>query len=869
MTKSLHGLTSKEAKKRLETDGYNILDAGDDKKWYTVFFAQLKNLLIWILAFAALFSYFADKIITLYFILGIVLIIIVTGFLQEYKAEKAMSKLKKMSSSKTHVYRDGKLKEIPTENVVPGDHIRLERGDKIPADATILKTTNLEIDEAILTGESLSVKKKVDDKVFSGTTVVNGRGEALVKNTGMNTELGIIADEVSEDEEKTPLQKRVDILAKRLAIIAVLACSFIFALGWGQGEPVNEVMIVALSLVVATVPEALPLTLTLTLSTGMRDMAKKNVVVKKMLAVESLGSTTTICTDKTGTLTRNEMTVKKIFYNNNIGKVTGTGYIPKGHVKIKNKTITTKDKTFKKFLEICQHCNNAELDKEEGEHIVIGDPTEGALKVLANKYDMNQDTYKREHEILFTSKRKMMTTINKKNKSYQAFTKGAPEILLNKCNKILINGKTKKLTQKNKEEILKQNEEFAKQALRVLGLAYKPKVKNPEKEKDIEKNLIFVGLAGMIDPPRHGVKESIEECKSAGINVKMVTGDNPLTAKAIAKELNLTTNDKVLLGDDIEKMSHEELVKIVKTVDIYARTHPKHKHDIVKALQENGEVVAMTGDGINDAPAVKAADVGIGMGKKGTDVTREASDIVLKDDSFHSIVSAIKEGRRIYDNIEKFTVYLLSRNFTEVLLIALGIILLGFEYIPLIALQILFINVIGEELPALSLGMDPAGKDIMKKPPKDPKRKLLNSRNTFLVGTIAVFMAFTAYLVFWYTDPFADLQLARTVTFSTIVLMVAVHAFNFRSLTESLFKINVLENKLLVLSAFVVTPLLIATIYWAPAANIFEHVDMISRDWYIAAFGAIATLIFIEIVKHFGRHWYHNKNDDLLSKETA
>lgn len=852
MVQENQGLTKKEVKKRTKKYGKNIIEGDDGKTWYGVLANQGKNLMVWILLAASILSFFAGKTVTFYFILGIIFIIIVTGFFQEWKAEKAMEKLKDMQAHKAKIRRNGKLKEIRSENIVPSDIMLLERGDKVPADAEVLDHTKLEIDEATLTGESQAVKKSEGDTVYSGTTVVEGKATVKVTKTGMHTELGSIAEKVQEKEDTSPLQKRVDKLAHRLAIVAIVACSFIFLAGYIQGEAVNEVLIVALSLLVATVPEALPLTLTLTLSSGMKEMAKENVIVKKMLAVESLGSTTVICTDKTGTLTRNEMTVKQLYADGKVIDVHGSGYAPKGELTYNGEEIE-KNETLQKIGEISTLCNNAELDTEKGEHVIIGDPTEGALVVLGEKLgyskEILEEKYPRQQENMFNSKRKRMSTINKKGDSYESFVKGAPEIVLEHATHELINGEKHELTQERKQKILETNERFAENALRVLGLGYKENIQDIESEEEAEKDIVFVGLTGMIDPPRQGVKKAIRQCEDAGIQVKMVTGDNPVTAKAIAKNLELTDKERVLTGPELEEMSHKDLVEVVDEVDIYARTHPEHKYAIVEALKEKDEIVAMTGDGINDAPAVKKADVGVGMGLKGTDVTKEAADIILKDDHFNSIVKAVKGGRKIYDNIEKFTVYLLSRNITEVILIAIGIIFLGFEYLPLIALQILFINVIGEELPALSLGFDPATKGVMKRKPRDTNIRLLNKRNSFLVGTIAFFMALTAFILFMYKEPLINLEVARTVTFAVLVLMVIVHTFNFRSLHESILETNLLENKLMVGSVAIVTPLMIASIYWEPFANLFEHVPLTAADWALAGVGAFAALIFIEVMK--------------------
>lgn len=862
MKEDPEGLTSSEAESRLDEYGSNELEEDNKTTKMDVLLRQFSNLLIWILIGAAVVSFFAGKTLTFYFVVLIIGIIAVMGFLQEWKAEQAMEKLEEMTEPVVEVYRDGKITEIPSKEVVPGDTLKLEMGDKIPADAEVMSSNELKIDEAILTGESEAVKKEEGDEIYSGTTIVHGRAIAEVTETGMTTELGKIADEIQQEDEDTPLQRRIDSMSKKLAITALTVCSGIFALGVMQGAPVDQVLVVALALIVATVPEALPLTLTLTLSLGMRDMARKNAIVNRMLAVEGLGSTTVICSDKTGTLTKNEMTVKKLYVDGEEYSVEGTGYVPEGDIRQNGRHIEAKGHgEIDKLYNSAVLCNNSELILEEGNYTIQGEPTEAALTVMGEKEGYSRENLEESHpraeEILFTSERKMMTTVHETGGSHTAYSKGAPEVLLDKCDRILIEGQEKELTEERKQDILDKNEDMAEEALRVLGFTYREGVEEPFNPENTETEMVFVGLAGMIDPPRENIKEAIETCEGAGIDVKMVTGDNPMTAKAIAREIELTDEDPtVLTGKEIEEMEEDELHRKVPDVDIYARTHPEHKLHIIEALKDDGEIVAMTGDGVNDAPAVKKADVGIGMGQKGTDVTKESSDMILQDDNFNSIVTAIEDGRKIYDNIEKFTTYLLSRNFTEIILIALGIIFLGFEYLPLIALQILFINVIGEEMPAISLGLDPATDGIMERDPRDPDRKLLNPRNGFLVVTMALFMALTAFGVFLLGNPTSDLEVARTMAFSSLVLMVMVHSFNFRSLSESVLDLNPLENKWILISIALVFPLMMMTIYYDPVSAAFEHIGLNAEQWGIAGVGAAGTLVFIEIVKKLANKWF-------------
>ncbi len=856
------GLSSEEASKRLDEYGKNELEEENPTTKWSVLKRQFSSVLIWILAVAAVISYSVGEMLEFYFITAIIGLIAAMGFVQEWKAEKAMEKLENMTNPTVQAYRDGEIREVESTDLVPGDVIKLEMGDKIPADAEIKESTDIRVDEAILTGESNPVSKKNGDEIYSGTTIVHGRCEAEVTETGMNSKLGEIADEIQESDDETPLQRKIDSLGKKLGVIAIAVSIFVFFLGLFDPQAgVHAILIVTLALAVASIPEALPLTLTLTLSLGMKEMAKKKAIVKKMLAVEALGSTTVICTDKTGTLTKNEMTVKKMYVDEEELDVDGSGYVPEGDITDQEgNKLDLDNKTLHQLLKTGMLCNNATLSDEGGEHHLNGEPTEGALIVLGEKMDMErqelEEKYERRKEILFTSERKMMTTVNDVEGENVAFVKGAPEIVLEKCSSIMINGEEVELDEEKREEILDKNEEFAEEALRVLGLAYRPGVEEPFNAENTEKDLTFLGLTGMIDPAREEVEEAIDEAYTAGVGVKMVTGDNPVTAKAIASDIGIADDPLVLTGPEIEEMDHSELVDKVGEVDVYARTHPEHKNEIVEALKERNEIVAMTGDGVNDAPAVKKADVGIGMGKKGTDVTKESADMIIQDDNFETIVTAIKEGRRIYDNIEKFTTYLISRSYTEISIIALGLIFLGFEYLPLIALQILFLNVIGQEMPAISLGLDPATKGIMERDPRPTDQRLLDDRNLFLVGSMAVFMGIVGFIIFLLGNPTEQLEVARTMVFASIVLMIMAHAFNFRSLSDSIFDIGLTDNKWILLSSVFIAPVLLALIYWEPAASLFGHQPLTGRELVITLGGALATVGFIEVLKKTANRRY-------------
>ena len=858
----MKGLSNQQAQKLLQENGPNSLEEKNTTTWYKVLASQLSNVLIWILAAAGIISFVADEMMEFYFISAIILIIAVMGFLQEWKAEQAMQRLKEMTSPTVSVYRDDKLQEIESKDLVVGDIIKLEMGDKIPADAKIISSVSLRIDESILTGESNAVSKQEGEEIYSATTIVHGRAQAKVTATGMNSQLGKIAGQIQQEQRKTPLQKKIDSLGAKLGIIAIITSITIFGLGVADGAPLATILLVALALTVASIPEALPLTLTLTLSLGMRDMAKKNAIIKRMLAVEGLGATTVICTDKTGTLTKNEMTATTIYVDQTQLGVSGSGYDPTGEITHDNKPINAQEHpSLHALLQAAALCNNSQLQEENGQHNIQGEPTEGALSVLATKAGINieelNNNLPREYEHIFTSERKMMSTIHTSNSQTHAYLKGAPEVILEKSTKILINGQEQTLTEEHKKELLSTNKTFAQQALRVLAIAQRKNVQADIKnEQAVEQELTIIGLIGLIDPPRDEVSQAIKECAQAGIRVKMITGDNPITAQAIAQQIGLSNNPEVLLGEDIEEMSDRQLQAAVKKTDIYARTKPEHKLRIVEALQANDEVVAMTGDGVNDAPAIKKADIGIGMGKKGTDVTKESADMILQDDNFSTIVVAVRDGRRIYDNIEKFTTYLISRNFTEVTIIALGAFILGFEYLPLLALQILFLNVIGQEMPAIALGLDPATKGIMDRPPRNPKQQLLHKRNLFLVSSMAVFMALTGFSVFMISNPLEHIDLARTILFASIVMMILAHSFNFRSLTHSIKEVGMLGNKWILWAVGLTIPILVATIHIPYFADWFNHVAMSPQNWLLAAAAAALTVAFIEVLKKVANKLY-------------
>ena len=868
------GLAEEEAKSRLERYGFNELEGKSRVTAFKIFVRQFANFIVWVLFAAAMISLIVGEELNFWVISSIIGFVILLGFVQEYKAEKAMEALKNIVEPITAVLRDGKVREIMTRMVVPGDILLLESGNKIPADAKIFNVVGLKVDEAALTGESVSVEKKKGDLIFAGTQIVHGKCKALVIATGMQTKLGKIAGMIQEAEEQTPLQVKMGQLAKSLAIIALVACVLTFTLGLLTGAPLKGMLLIALALAVAAVPEGLPLTLTLTLAYGMHRMAGHNALVRKMLGVETLGSTTVICTDKTGTLTKNEMTVEKIFIDGGFIDITGVGYEPDGDFYTDGEKIDAADNNnLALLLKAAALCNNAILEKRGGKWEVIGDPTEVSLIVTAAKADLwaddLEDEYRKIEEIVFTSERKLMTTVHKKDGEIIAFTKGAPEVVLKKCKFITRKDGIEKLDANEITGMLEANSNLAASAFRVLGVAYR-NVAEPLTPENIEKDLVFLGLTAIIDPPREEAKNAISTCKKAGIKVVMITGDNGETAKAVARKIGLfdedqklddiadeklrrITRDGAITGSDLDELDENELSRIVEVINIYARTMPEQKLRIVKALQDKGHIVGMTGDGVNDAPALKKADIGIAMGIKGTDVARESSVMILQDDNFATIVEAVRRGRTIYENIEKFTCYLISRNFTEVILILLGITLLGFEFLPLLALQILFINMFDEIMPAIGLGLDPIREGIMSKNPRNPEERILKKRNMVLIVSIGAIMALASFLVFILDNPDENIERARTLTFAAIVSMILFIPFAFRSLEEPIYKIGILANRLLIVGAFTTFLLTLGVMYIPFFQKIFEFTTLSPADWITPLSAAVGALIFVELIKMMTR----------------
>lgn len=882
----LDGLSEKEVKERLKEHGLNEIKQEKKINPLKIFFNQFKDFLIIILLIATVISFALGEVIDAIVIFIIIILCAILGFVQEYKSEKAIEALKKLSTPKAKVIRNGKLTEINANEISIGDIVVLETGDRVPADGRIIEEINLQTDESILTGESLPVKKTIfplsdagipiadrKNMVYAGTIVTYGHGKMVVTSTGMKTEFGKIAEMIqSMETEKTPLEKKLEDVGKKLGITALAICFIIFLIGVFRGNDYLEMFIWSVSLAVAAVPEALPAVVTGTLAIGTERMAKKKAVVRKLPAVETLGCVDVICSDKTGTLTKNEMTVRRIYDNNSFIDVTGEGYKPEGVFKKGNKIIDpTKDHHLKLLLTSATLCNDAILEKDDNKWKIIGDPTEGALIVASTKAGINTEKLKNENpraaEIQFDMVRKRMTTIHPfKNGKLIVYTKGAPEIILSLSTKILEKGKVVKLTQSKKKELMKVVDKMANDALRVLAFAYRhisrdelpPSLENIEPDK-IEDNLIFIGFMGMIDPPRKEAKEAVKLCMDAGIRPIIVTGDHAITTLAIAKEIGLVDvketikSGSIITGEILDKITDDELKKIIDEVKIFARVSPHHKLRIVNILKEKGHIVAMTGDGINDAPALKSANIGIAMGISGTEVTKEASDMILMDDNFSTIVNAVKEGRIIYDNIKKYLTFLIRCNIGEILILTSSF-FLGLP-LPLVAIQILLINLITDGLPALALGVDPPDPEIMKRKPRRPDESIFSKKMLFFMGLVSLIIFVTTITIFNFYVKNYELVKAQTIAFSIIVMFQLFDSYNSRTFDESLTKVGVLSNKWLNLAFIFSLIFLIAIIHIQPLTNLFHTTPLTINEWLIVIIASSSVLIVGELVKPLLKKW--------------
>jgi len=810
------GLSLKESIFRLSIHGYNELAIVKKVSPFIIFLNQFKNILILILIAASIISLVTGHEVDAFVILIIVILSAVVGFMQEFRAEKALEALKKMLSQNAIVIRDGKEIVLNAKEIVPGDIIVLKDGDKVPADARLIEIINLQINEASLTGESLPVRKDISkitkpalildrkNMVFSGTGITYGKGKAVVTATGMNTEFGKIAEQVSiVQKEETPLEIRTKEIGKWFGIIALIISLCVVIIGLFRGLPFLAIVMFAIALSVAAVPEALPAVVTGSLAIGMRKMAKKNALVRKMSAVETLGSTTVICSDKTGTLTKGEMTVRKIFFDGKLIEVSGAGYEPIGIFHFDSNYNPSESEYFKYLLYGSILCNDAELINEDGKWRIKGDPTEGALIVATAKINYSQDDirnrFHRLGEIPFSSERKRMTTIHSSEDGENfIFMKGAPEIVLQKCSHTVGFNKIERITEDIIKQIFDDNEIMAKSALRTLAFAYK-KVNNDDKanldEDFVEKELIFLGLMGMIDPPREEAIDAVKICKQVKVKPIMITGDHKLTAIAIAKEIGIyTEKDLVLTGEELEKIDDTQLDSIVDKITVYGRVSPLHKLKIIEAWKRKGQIVAMTGDGVNDAPALKKANIGIAMGITGTEVTKEAADLVLVDDNFATIVNAIEIGRWIYDNIKKYLTFLIQANLVEIAVLSIAV-LMGFP-LPLIPVQILYVNLATDGLPAIALGVSPPDPDIMKRPPRPPQETIFTKDvKSFLLRAILLEVPLLLWIFIGSLS--AGEKTAQTRLFVIFVFFELILALNCRSLKYNILKVK--PHKFLIL----------------------------------------------------------------------
>ncbi|RLG19907.1 ATPase [Candidatus Micrarchaeota archaeon] len=850
------GLTTEQASKRFEKYGPNKLRELPKPPAWQKFLEQFKDVMILLLLVAIVFSAFLGELLDAAAIAFIVLFNAVFGYLQERKAEQSLEALKKMVSPQATVIRDGEVQDIEAHLVVPGDLLVLEPGDAVPADAKLVESMNLKVDESALTGESVPVLKKEDEEVFMGTIVTHGKAYASVHSTGMNTRFGNVAKLVQTVErENTPLSYQLEDMGKQLTLVVIAISILVFLMNWRLGLSFIDSFLIAVALAVAAVPEGLPAIVTISLALGMQKMAQKYAIVRKLKAVETLGSTTVICSDKTGTLTRNEMMVRKLFVNGKMYNISGAGYEPKGEFTLDDKKIKPMENDdLETAMRISLLCNSAHLHREEGRFSIIGDPTEGALVVLANKGGMDREDelkrYKPVSELTFDSERKRMTTIHKHMGSLIALTKGAPTSVLRLCKKRLKNGKEVAFSKEERKRIEAVNDDLAQDAFRVLALAYRKLPKNTKLEiKSVEKELIFVGLVAMIDQPRTEAKNAIGVCRQAGMRVVMITGDQPITAKAIARELGLDTSN-VITGEQLDKIGDQELSHLASSTHVYAGVSPQHKLRIVSALKSMGEVVAVTGDGVNDAPALKRADIGVAMGITGTDVSKEASDMVLTDDNFATIVNAVHEGRRIYDNIRKSVYYLLSGNVGEIFAILIGA-LAGLP-VPLVPIQILWVNLLTDGFPAIAMSIDPAAEGIMKRRPRDPNINILDAKYFSNVLAVGLIVGMVVLAAFFLDYDGTNLGHARTMAFTALVLIEIALAFSLH--TRKLFFLDLLSNKYLFLAAAGSLLLQLAAVHLAVLQPIFHTTDITLNEWLLLGGAALVVLAFTELKKVITGH---------------
>jgi P-type Ca2+ transporter type 2C len=878
------GLSEREAEQKFQKYGPNALAEKKKISVFKIFLEQFSDFMVLILLASTAVSAFMGEITEAITIIAIVVVNAILGFVQEYRTEQTMEALKGLAAPTAKVIREGKLNNISAEQIVPGDLMVLEAGDRVAADAVLVEINSLSVDEALLTGESLPVEKSLEtgakkilytekkNIVFMGTIVTSGRGKAIVCSTGMSTEMGKIADMIQNiEEEETPLQRRLDHLGRYIVYGCLIICAIVSATGILRGEKYFDMLLAGISLAVAAVPEGLPAIVTIALALGVQRMLRRNALIRKLPAVETLGCASVICSDKTGTLTENRMTVRKVYAGESFVDVKGSGYDPHGNFLLNGREIDPqKINPVKLSLEIGGLCNNASIvkEKENREGLIekikgmvskserwkiTGDPTEGALLVAAAKAGLTDavldKSYFRIDELPFDSDRKCMSVVCDNTKGeVLVFTKGAPDIIIDKCSKIYTSKGIRELNTAVKTGILKLNDTMAIDAMRVLGVAFKRLDSRLYKRDSIEKDLVFVGLIGMIDPPRREAIEAVQRCRLAGIKPVMITGDHKVTATAIARELNIyNKGDKVLSGAELEKMGEKDLERVANDVSVYARVSPKHKLMIVRVLKRLGHIVAMTGDGVNDAPAIKEADIGISMGITGTDVTKEASSMILMDDNFATIVAAIEEGRVIYSNIRKFIRYMLACNIGEVLTMFVGM-LLGMP-LPLLPIQILWVNLVTDGLPAIALGLDPPERDVMMRPPRNAREHIFSNGLLSLILFRGVMIGFSTLAVFasilYFTS---DLEGARTGAFLTLVITQLIHVFECKSEKKNIFEIPLFNNLYLVFAVLCSLAMIFGVIYIPFLQTVFSTVALTLNDWILvvgfSAFGPVVSSFF-------------------------
>lgn len=866
------GLSTVEAKERLEKYGLNEFQDKKRKTFLQKFIDQFKDFMIIILIAAAIISIAAGERVDAIVILAIVILNAFLSIYQEGQAEKSLESLKQMSAPEAKVIRDGKKTVVPARELVLGDIVILEAGDIIPADLRLFTSSNLKVDESSLTGESVAVEKNSEaildnnatlgDRVnmaYMSTIVTYGRGKGVVVGTSHDTEIGKIATMIEEiEDDLTPLQNKLDKLGKKLGILTIIICAIVFALGLIQKREVIDMLLVSVSLAVAAIPEGLPAIVTIVLAIGMGRMVKKNAIVKKLLAVETLGSTTYICSDKTGTLTQNEMTVKKVYSDGKFYDVTGIGYEPEGQILNQGNELTHDElNNLKALLYACILNNDANLLENNNIYTIMGDPTEGALITFAGKAGFLEDEVEAEQpridEIPFDSDRKMMSTFHEVDDRIIQYTKGAPDIVLSNCKYIYIDGEFKEITDEHRVDILKANSTFASDALRVLGFAIKIINKDDFKNTDKnEENLIFVGLTGMIDPPRTEAMQAIEECKRAGIHTVMITGDHRETAFQIAKELGICENhNETISGSELSTIADSEYNELVKRIKVYSRVSPEQKVKIVNALRENGEIVAMTGDGVNDALAIKRADIGISMGITGTDVAKNTADMVLTDDNFASIVNAVEEGRIIFANIQKFVAFLLSCNIGEILIVFFAM-LLGMEE-PLKPIHLLWLNLVTDSLPALALGVEPGEPGIMDEKPRSKDDPIITKKMGVAIVLQSLAITVASLLAFYYATKLypESITHSRTIVFATLITSELLRAFSSRSFDRPIWKIGIKSNMKMVYAILISFSMLIAVLYIPFLHDIFDTFQLGFKDWEIVLSFAFIPFIIGELVKVF------------------